>query len=74
MIGGPPPCRVGPSFHDPVAGQAGQALGQHRLGDSRAPSRISVKVAQPRNRLRMIRGVQRSAKISAPRAIGQYCW
>jgi hypothetical protein len=35
MIGGPPPCRVGPSFHDPVAGQAGQALGQHRLGDSR---------------------------------------
>src|SRR5262245_12948809 len=37
-----------------------------------APSRISLKFAQPRCRLRMIRGVQRSAKISAPRAMGQY--
>ena len=38
-----------------------------------APSRISPKVSQPRCRLRMINGVQRSAKISEPRAIGQYC-
>ena len=37
-----------------------------------APSRISLKFPQPRYRLRMISGVQRSAKISAPRAIGQY--
>ena len=37
-----------------------------------APSRISPKVSQPRCRLRMINGVQRSAKISAPRAMGQY--
>ena len=37
-----------------------------------APSRISPKLPQPRYRLRMITGVQRSAKISAPRAIGQY--
>src|SRR5262245_56606929 len=38
-----------------------------------APSRISLKLPQPRYRLRMISGVQRSAKISAPRAMGQYC-
>src|SRR5262245_39613013 len=38
-----------------------------------APSRISLKFPQPRYRLRMISGVQRSAKISAPRAMGQYC-
>jgi hypothetical protein len=31
-----------------------------------------VKLPQPRYRLRMISGVQRSAKISAPRAMGQY--
>ena len=37
-----------------------------------APSRISLKFPQPRCKLRMIRGVQRSAKISAPRAMGQY--
>ena len=36
-----------------------------------APSRISLKFPQPRYRLRMISGVQRSAKIG-PRAIGQY--
>ena len=37
-----------------------------------APARISLKLPQPRYRLRMISGVQRSAKISAPRAMGQY--
>ena len=37
-----------------------------------APTRISPKVSQPRYRLRMISGVHRSAKSSAPRAIGQY--
>src|SRR5262245_60956208 len=37
-----------------------------------APSRISPKVSQPRYRLRMISGVHRSAKISEPRAMGQY--
>jgi hypothetical protein len=31
-----------------------------------------VKLPQPTYRLRMISGVHRSAKISAPRAIGQY--
>src|SRR5262249_12841682 len=44
-----------------------------RVGESPgAPARISLKLAQPRYRLRMMSGVQRSAKISAPRAIGQY--
>jgi hypothetical protein len=38
----------------------------------RAPSKISLKLPQPTYRLRMISGVQRSAKISAPRAMGQY--
>src|SRR5262249_28550181 len=37
-----------------------------------APARISLKLSQPTCRLRMISGVQRSAKISAPRAMGQY--
>ena len=37
-----------------------------------APSRISLKLPQPGYRFRMVSGVQRSAKISAPRAIGQY--
>jgi len=37
-----------------------------------APSRISLKFPQPRYMLRMINGVQRSAKISALRAMGQF--
>src|SRR5262245_285105 len=37
-----------------------------------APARISLNVSQPSSRLRTITGVQRLAKISAPRTIGQY--
>jgi len=37
-----------------------------------APLEISVKVVHPRRRLRTMIGVQRSAKISAARATGQY--
>jgi hypothetical protein len=37
-----------------------------------APARISVNVREPSRRLRTMIGVQRVAKISAPRAIGQY--
>ncbi len=37
-----------------------------------APGAISLKVRQPRRRLRKMMGVQRSATISDPRAIGQY--
>jgi hypothetical protein len=38
------------------------------------PRWISLNVWQPRCRLRTMRGVHRSARISAPLAIGQYCW
>jgi hypothetical protein len=37
-----------------------------------APPASSPKVRQPSSRLRTMIGVQRVAKISAPRAIGQY--
>jgi hypothetical protein len=37
-----------------------------------APSRMDPNESQPTSRLRTTSGVQRSAKISAPLAIGQY--
>jgi 3-oxoadipate enol-lactonase len=48
-------------------------FGRHDQLTPSAPSRIALKLPHPRYRLRMISGVHRSAKISAPRAMGQYC-
>jgi hypothetical protein len=62
-------CRV----DDAEAFELLEPLREQGVGEPGCTSRISPKVSQPGCRLRMINGVQRSAKVSAPRAIGQYC-
>jgi hypothetical protein len=66
------PLSLGCRLDDAEAFELLEPLGERVRESPGAPSRISPKVSQPRCRLRMINGVQRSAKISAPRAIGQY--
>ena len=67
---------VGASARTDLSGVPGSAarLGLRTVRESPgAPSRISPKTSSCQGTSRTISGVQRSAKISAPRAIGQHC-
>ncbi len=67
----PRPFGLGRISSTPARSSSRRRLASSARDSPGAPAAISLKVRQPSSRLRRMIGVQRSARISEPRAIGQ---